>query len=148
MVLPNAATPLEGTGERIEQMKRMTNEIRDRISSNLADARVCRRQGEWGRCWGLLEDAHVLSQPWAIPHIRVHAAMLVAGWKLRDVVEVRGQVLRLLVGGPASAIRRYPVGNTGRARVSAIQPMPVRTDLATMLEEAGQRTGSLTRVDL
>lgn len=94
---------------------------------------------KWGRCWELLEDAHVLSQPWAIPHVRVHAAMLVAGWKARDVVEVRGQVLRLLVGGPASAIGKYPVGNAGRARVSSIQPMPVRAALAEMLERAGQR---------
>jgi len=128
-------------------MKRMTDEIRDRISANLADARACRRQGEWGRCWELLEDAHVLSQPWAIPHTQVHAAMLVAGWKARDVVEVRGQVLRLLVGGPASAIGKFPVGNTGRARVSSVQPMRVKSDLATMLEEAGQRTGRHSRVD-
>ncbi len=139
MVLPNAATTLESSSERIEQMKRMTDEIRDQISANLADARVSRRQGEWGRCWELLEDAHVLSQPWAIPHTQVHAAMLVAGWKARDVVEVRGQVLRLLVGGPASAIGKYPVGNTGRARVSSVQPMPVRAALAEMLESAGQR---------
>ena len=139
MVLPNAATTLESSSERIEQMKRMTDEIRDQISANLADARVSRRQGEWGRCWDLLEYAHVLSQPWAIPHTRVHAAMLVAGWRAGDVVEVLGQVLRLLVGGPASTIGKYPVGNTGRARVSAVRPMPVRTDLVEILERAGQR---------
>jgi hypothetical protein len=119
-------------------MSSMSEEIRDRINSNLVEAKVLRSRGEWSRCWQLLEDAHVLSQPWAWSHTRVHAAMLSAGWRSRDVREVRGQLVRLLVGGPASAVRRYPVGNTGRARVSAVQPMPIRADLAEMLVRAGQ----------
>lgn len=119
-------------------MKTMTTEIRDVIHANFAEARRARRDGDWDRCWTLLEDAHVLSQPWAWPHMRVHAAMLVTGWRARDHREVRGQMIRLLVGGPASALGRYPTGNTGRARVSAIQPMPIRPDLAEMLVRAGR----------
>lgn len=121
-------------------MAHMSDEVRRRIDGNLAEAAVCRRRGDWSTCWQLLEDAHVLSQPWALPHTRVHAAMLAAGWRARDRREVRGQVLRLLVGGPASALGRYPTGNTGRARVPATRPMPVRRDLAEVLERAGQRT--------
>jgi hypothetical protein len=122
-------------------MTTMTSTIRRRIAEDRSAARHARRHGDWSRCWQLLEDAHVLSQPWAWPHVQVHASMLLAGWKARDVVEVRGQLLRLLVGGPASGIGRYPVGNTGRARVPATMPMPVRSDLARMLMEAGQRVG-------
>jgi hypothetical protein len=118
-------------------MKRMTAEIRDAINRNMGDARKARKEGLWDVCWSLLEDAHVLSQPWVSPHIRVHASMLAAGWQSRDSREVRGQLLRLLVGGPASAVGRYPAGNTGRARVSAIQPMPMREELAEMLARAG-----------
>jgi hypothetical protein len=120
-------------------MRPMTDEIRDLIDSNLVEAKESRARGEWGRCWKLLEDAHVLSQPWALPHTRVHSAMLVAGWKARDRQEVFGQTARLLVGGPASAIGFYPTGNTGRARVPATQRMSVRPDLAEMLQRAGQR---------
>lgn len=116
----------------------MTDEIQERIDSLLVEARKCRRQGDWDCCWQLLEDAHVLSQPWARPHTRVHAAMLAAGWRSRDGREVRGQILRLLVGGPASAAGRYPTGNTGRARVPATQPMPIRPDLADILRRAGR----------
>lgn len=29
--------------------------------------------------WRLLEDAHILSQPWVRPHLRVHVAMLSLG---------------------------------------------------------------------
>jgi len=44
------------------------------------------------------------------------------------------------VAGPGSLSGRYPTGNTGRARVPATQPMPIRSDLAKMLEQADQRT--------
>jgi hypothetical protein len=118
----------------------MTSEIREMVRENLAQARTARRSGNWDLCWSVLEDAHVLSQPWVWPHTRVHAAMLTAGWQARDAREVRGQLLRLLSGGPASAVRRYPTGNTGRTRISAIQPMPIRSDLAELLARAGQPT--------
>ncbi|MEY4231309.1 MAG: hypothetical protein RLZZ362_2158, partial [Actinomycetota bacterium] len=78
MVLPHAATSLASLGEGTELMGQMTDEIRKRIDSHLVEAKECRRRGDWDRCWRLLEDAHVLSQPWARPHTRVHAAMLAA----------------------------------------------------------------------
>ncbi len=121
-------------------MKRMTTEIRNTINRNMIDARKARKERQWDVCWLLLEDAHVLSQPWAWLHIRVHGSMCVTGMAQRDVREVSGQVLRFLVGGPASAVGKYPMGNTGRARVPAMQPMPIRSDLAMMLERSGQRT--------
>ena len=120
-------------------MRRMTEELRERITTNLAEARAARHLGNWIHCWQLLEDAHVLSQPWVWPHIRVHREMLVAGWKARDVREVGGQIVRLVVGGPASALRRYPAGNSGRARVPATKPMPIRPDLAEILERSNHR---------
>lgn len=121
-------------------MRKPTQEIRRLIRTNLVAARSARRSGDVGGCWQLLEDAHVLSQPWARPHVRVHAAMLAAGWQERDSREVRGQLLRLLVGGPASMVGKYPVGNTGRADVSATESMPIRPDLAEMLARAAQPT--------
>ncbi|MTA77440.1 MAG: DUF3703 domain-containing protein [Actinobacteria bacterium] len=117
----------------------MTDEIRDRIDTNLVEAKEARGRGDWVRCWQLLEDAHVLSQPWAWPHTRVHSGMLASAWRSRDRREIRGQVLRLLVGGPASTVGRYPIGNSGRARVPATRAMPVQPDLAEMLQRAGQR---------
>jgi hypothetical protein len=122
-------------------MGRMTDEIRERIDSHLVEAKESRRRGDWDRCWQLLEDAHVLSQPWAWPHTRVHAAMLATGSRARDAREVWGQILRLLVGGPASAVGRYPTGNTGRARVPATRPMPIRPELAELLSRAGRPQG-------
>ena len=121
-------------------MARPTKEIRDTINRNLTEAREARMFKDFDRCWTLLEDAHVLSQPWAWLHVRVHGAMFVAAMVQRDVREVRGQLSRIAVAGPGSLSGRYPAGNTGRARVPATQPMPIRSDLALMLEQSGQRT--------
>ncbi len=121
-------------------MSRPTEEILTRLQQNLIESRQARKSKDFDRCWTLLEDAHVLSQPWAWLHVRVHGSMFVAAVVQRDVREVRGQLSRIAVAGPGSLSGRYPTGNTGRARVPATQPMPIRSDLAKMLEQADQRT--------
>ena len=121
-------------------MARPTEEIRTRLQQNLIESRQARKLKDFDRCWALLEDAHVLSQPWARLHVRVHGSMFVAAVVQRDVREVRGQLSRIAVAGPGSMSGRYPTGNTGRARVPATQPMPIRSDLVEILERSGQRT--------
>ena len=108
--------------------------VAERFNADMASARAEARAGDEAAAWALLEQAHVLSQPWAWPHIKVHGAMLALGWRTRDSHEVRGQLLRIVVAGPGSLTGRYPEGNTGRASVPATQPMPVREDLRALLE--------------
>jgi hypothetical protein len=120
-------------------MKKTTTEIRDTINRNLTEAREARMFKNFDRCWSLLEDSHVLSQPWAWLHVKVHGSMFVAAIVQRDVREVRGQLSRITVAGPGSLSGRYPTGNTGRARVPATQPMPIAGELAEVLQRAGQR---------
>jgi Protein of unknown function (DUF3703) len=120
-------------------MVRPTEEIRTRLQQNLIESRQARKLKDFDRCWALLEDAHVLSQPWAGVHVRVHGLMFVAAVVQRDVREVRGQLSRIAVAGPGSLSGRYPTGNTGRARVPATQPMPIAGELAEVLQRAGQR---------
>ena len=121
-------------------MVRPSKEIRKRLRFNLTEAREAWMFKDFDRSWSLLEDAHVLSQPWAWRHVRVHGSMFVAAIVQRDVREVRGQLSRIAVAGPGSMSGRYPTGNTGRARVPATQPMPIRSDLVEILERSGQRT--------
>ena len=120
-------------------MARPTEEIRTRLQENLIESRQARKSKDFDRCWTLLEDAHVLSQPWAWLHVRVHGSMFVAAMVQRDVREVRGQLSRIAVAGAGSLSGRYPTGNTGRARVRATQPMPITGELAEVLQRAGQR---------
>lgn len=93
--------------------------IADRLTTDLASAREEARSDNRTVAWTLLEEAHVLSQPWAWPHIRVHAAMLTLGWRTHDRREVAGQLLRIVAAGPGSLTGRYPEGNTGRASAPA-----------------------------
>ena len=120
-------------------MARPTAEIRTRLQQNLIESRQARKSKDFDRCWTLLEDALVLSQPWALLLVRVHGSMFVTAMLQRDVREVRGQLSRITVAGPGSLSGRYPTGNTGRARVRATQPMPITGELAEVLQRAGQR---------
>ena len=60
--------------------------------------------------------------------------MLGYGIRHRDRHEITGQLLRLLVAGPGSALGRYPLGNTGGADVSAVTPMPIPSGLQAVLD--------------
>jgi hypothetical protein len=113
--------------------------IRRAIRDEVTAAR--REFGRNGDGWRHLERAHVLSQPWALDHVSVHATMIKWAWHEHDRTEIRGQLIRLLVAGPGSLLTRYPVGNTGRARVPATTPMPITDDdIVDMLVAAGQPT--------
>ena len=116
--------------------KTRTTVITDTISADRAAARAARQAGDMDEAWRLLERTHILSQPWAWPHVRSHLDMLVLAVHARDRREIVGQIVRTLVAGPGSAVGRYPLGNTGRADVPATQPMPVPADLAELLDGA------------
>ncbi|MBV8960984.1 MAG: DUF3703 domain-containing protein [Actinobacteria bacterium] len=96
-------------------------------------ARTARSAGARTEEWDHLERAHILSQPLAVAHVRTHLAMLSYAIRNRDRREITGQLIRLVVAGPGSALGRYPVGNTGGASVSAVKPMPIPPDLRAVL---------------
>ncbi len=104
----------------------------DRLAAyrtTIAEARRAYASRDLDRCFGLLERAHILGQPWVIPHSVSHWMMLKVGWRRRDRREVGGQILRLLFGGLLSAVGVLPEGNTGGADVPAKRPMPLPEDL-------------------
>lgn len=107
-----------------------------RISKDLTVARAGVGRHEPDAAWRALEEAHILSQPWAWQHVKVHGAMLQLAWRSRNRREVTGQVVRLVVAGPGSLLGRYPVGNTGRSTVPINQAMPVPPELAALLGDA------------
>lgn len=116
-------------------MSKLAGPARHALEAALRHADQAARDGDTAARWANLEDAHVLSQPAALLHVRVHLRMLRAGWDQRDGTEVVGQAVRVIVAAPGSWTGRYPTGNTGRARVPATMPMPVRPDLAELLEQ-------------
>ena len=117
-----------------------TAQITEIITADRLAARAARDAGNLDEAWRLLERTHILSQPWVWPHVRSHLDMLRLAVRTRDRQEVLGQIVRVLLAGPGSAVGRYPRGNTGRSNVSATQPMPVPDDLAGLLMTAPRHT--------
>ena len=110
--------------------------VRERFAAELAAAVAARRAGRIADAWAALETAHVVSQPYAGMHTRSHWAMLTLAVRAGDVREGLGQVARLALAAPGSASGRYPLGNTGRARVSMFAPMPVPDELTELVPKA------------
>lgn len=113
----------------------MRNQSRWRASSPIhvqiiAELRAARQAAD---PWPPLERAHILSQPWARPHTRVHGRMLIAALRQRDKREAVGQLVRLLVAAPGSLTGRYPPGNTGRTAMALTETADIPADLAALL---------------
>lgn len=110
----------------------MNRAHRSAYEAERADAAAARGDGDTERAWRHLERAHVLAQPFPVAHVGSHVAMLRLGLRVRDRVEVTGQVVRIIVAGPGSLMGRFPVGNTGRARVPLTAEMPIPADLVPL----------------
>jgi len=83
-----------------------------------------------------LERAHILGQSFPIEHARSHWWMLKVGWRRRDVVEIAGQIPRI-VGALLFSRIWVPVGNTGGARGPPFKSMPIPKDLQILLDQYG-----------
>ena len=86
--------------------------------------------------WLLLEAAHVLGQTRLSPHLQVHGFMLALAWETRAVREVLGQVFRLALVPLGHLLGRLPLGNSGRANISAFQVMQPSPDFLKVIDEA------------
>ena len=114
--------------------KTMSDALRSSFEAELAAAREAEARGEARLAWRLLERAHVLSQAFAAPHLRVHWAMSAFAWRRCDVRELLGQLPRLLLAAPGSWTGRAPRGNTGGSDVGIFTPMEIPQDLQVLLE--------------
>ncbi len=84
-----------------------------------------------------LERAHILGQQYPLAHARTHWWMLKVGWRRRDVVEMIGQMPRI-VGALLFSRLWVPIGNTGGARVPPFKSMPIPEDLHALLMRYGR----------
>lgn len=114
----------------------MPSAVRTSYREEVQASRRADDAGHVTTAWSHLERAHILAQPFPVAHIGSHVAQLRLGWRTRDRTEVAGQVIRILVAGPASVVGRIPVGNDGRARTPLRATAPVPADLVSILEGA------------
>jgi hypothetical protein len=106
-----------------------TLHTRHLISNEMAAYCAARSADDTTEAWSALERAHILSQPYVGLHLANHWAMLTFAASQHDAKEVFGQILRLALAPLGALSGRIPVGNIGRATVSAFKPMPIPEDL-------------------
>jgi len=111
----------------------MTPDLQAAYDAELAAAEHARVGGDFERAFEHLGRAHILSQRFTGRHVHVHWLMLKLGVSTRHWSEVFGQLSRIVAATLFSRVW-IPVGNTGRANVSALKPMPLPDDLRKLLE--------------
>lgn len=112
------------------------------IAAEMTHYRAARRAGDYPAAWRALERAHIVAQPFFGIHLSSHGHMLGFAMALGDWREAAGQIFRLALVPLGSLPGRIPAGNSGRARVSAFQPMAIPSDLAAAMSRRDkQMTG-------
>ncbi|NBW78566.1 MAG: DUF3703 domain-containing protein [Betaproteobacteria bacterium] len=93
--------------------------------------------------WLLLEAAHIVGQTRLGPHWQVHCLMLSLAWEKRMPREVLGQLFRLALVPLGHLFKRLPIGNSGRANISAFRTMTPSTEVLQVIVAA--RTTNFSR---
>src|SRR5512138_1793934 len=114
----------------------MNSALRAAYDAELLAARRAAAERNTEQAFQHLARAHILSQRFTWRHVHVHWLMLKLGASGGDSREVFGQMSRIVAATIFSRIW-VPAGNTGRANVSAVQPMPIPEDLRALLEANG-----------
>ena len=114
----------------------MTADLLSAYVAELASASKARANGDVEGAFQHLGRAHIVSQRLTWQHVHVHWLMLKLGASIGDWREIRGQLSRIVAAAVFSRIW-VPVGNTGRANVSALKPMPMPEDLRILIEQSG-----------
>ncbi len=86
--------------------------------------------------WDFLIAAHIAGQTAMGLHWQTHAAMLHQAWQERDAREMAGQVMRMALIPLGHAFKRLPLGNSGRSRISAFEPMQIAPVHRSLIEQA------------
>lgn len=89
-----------------------------------------------GQRWLLLEAAHIVGQTRFVAHLQVHCLMLSLAWEKRMPEEVLGQLFRIALVPLGHLLRRLPIGNSGRADISAFRAMDPSTEVLRVIAAA------------
>lgn len=117
----------------------MTFTAEQAFYAEVKQALKARRQQQWSSAWSHLERAHILGQQQFMLHLQSHWLMLKLAVDQSDWVEIRGQVLRLLLTPIGHLTGRLPLGNPGSSRYPVLESQPVPDDLQVLLSGTKQQ---------
>lgn len=111
----------------------MNRRLQAAYRAELDQARTAAAEGKGEAAFRHLERAHIIGQRDTRGHVRTHWLMLRLGASQGQWREVAGQAVRIVAAALFSRIW-VPAGNTGRADVSAVKPMPLPDDLRALMD--------------
>lgn len=117
----------------------MKNQLRKAFESEMDTAITLYRTAQFDRAFKHLENAHILGQLHIVPHVRSHWWMLKIGLQRREIAEVWGQSVRIVLGALGSGFHVVPRGNSGGTDISMFARKPVEPRLAALLETENQQ---------
>lgn len=103
------------------------------VNKQVTNYRSAKREAQTGQAWIALERAHIVSQSMMVWHMRVHTMMFSFAISQKDFRDAFGQAVRMALVPLGFLTGRIPIGNTGRANVSAFQSMPLPPDLRKLI---------------
>jgi hypothetical protein len=111
----------------------MKTKLEQAFESEMTSAKEAYYSDDTSTCYWHLERAHILGQRNYLPHVISHYWMCKVGVKTKDYREAMGQIVRIIMS-VGSLVGIVPLGNTGRARINPIKPMPIPDDLQTYFD--------------
>lgn len=150
-VQPNRSIPLVLPSEQwrfdsTHGVHSMASQAKQVFRQEMAWAKGRFAARQWAETIHHLERAHIVGQRYFWGHLVSHLWMLRVAWARQDWPEASGQVKRIIAVPLGYLTGWVPVGNTGGANVSPIQPMPIPLDLQTSFVGYSLRRQMLWRV--
>ena len=91
------------------------------VKNKIKDAHSLKKTAGYEAALGALEEAHILSQPYAWPHLYVHWEMFLLALEFRNWRELAGQIPRLILAIPGSLSGKAPKGNVGSTKMGIFE---------------------------
>lgn len=103
---------------RVKSTKKISSMLE--VNQKLQAAKLAEVEG-YEKALTLLEEAHLLAQPFAGPHIYVHWKMLLLAIKFKFWKEFMGQIPRIFLAALGSLLGKSPKGNLGSTKMGIFE---------------------------
>lgn len=94
---------------------------KEKFDSLIEEARRLRDTKGYDAALTLLEEAHVIAQERGWEHLIVHIEMFKLALHYRVLKEALGQIPRIILAYPGSAIGVFPKGNVGSTKMGIFE---------------------------
>lgn len=115
---------------------KFTKNIKPYVEAELKLARIANSKGESSLAFKHLENAHVIGQESTYFHVKVHCLMFIWAFQRKNIIELLGQVIRVIGAATKTVIGLVPTGNTGGSNVSPFKVMPITSEHENYIKTA------------